>query len=1242
MKSGFRFLFFLALSLSLSGIAWAMGPTAVALADSPIYVRPGGDNTLCNGTVDVDYSAGVAPNCAVQTIQQGITLVDPGGTVYVAAGTYTEQVTIGQGLTLEGSGVGTTVISGTNTGRGIYLLDLTQGVTVTNLTVQHFQDGIVFGTYTDVITDVAIVDVATITNTRHGILSNAQSLTNITLQRVDASFNGLPGSSGRGVFFQSSGAVRNHVTIADGTFNNNLLAGIDLNIGQARDVVITGNTVTHNGDAGIGVLGAFSALIDDNVVTDNGRFGIEIKNPDGDGTMTGPNRIVISNNVVSRTGPPASDLRDLGGIVVIRRDVVTSDGNPDIPSGVIVISNTISGYQQPSDHEGFGIVVEGTEMRVEHNTLQNNEVGIQVQAGNVGYPGSSPTGTALTPQANTAYFDRGNSPIACIVVEDNTFSDNTVDSANVGPTGIPSVTNIDTNIAFCAIQPAIDDVNTLDGHTILAPAGAYTETLDITKSITLSGELGTIIYPDANIPSFGDVHGGAVVWIQAPNVTIQNLTVDGDNPAISGGNAVYGSDVNAFRGIYMRDTCYDGALVENVTLQNLARGVNFYCGHDHVVRNNLVRYLGGPDDGNHGYGILMMNDTSAQILNNEVMTLTLAGVFMQNNHSADDTLISGNVVTNAGIGLGWNMLYGGAHGVVEHNTVYGAGLGMQVTSIQIGSIEIRENNVTLLHSDNEGFYVWNTYSGTTSILSNTLSGGNRGIWLADNDADFGLGQAYLTLSGNDIDGASIGVEASSVSPNHPVSLVATGNAISNSSEAGMLLTGTEVITAVIGGSLADANVFAGNAVNISVTLPYTNPDVLATYNDWGVTALADIEAAIHHQVDDAALAEVLYYTISADAEPPSVLADGSSFAVVTATLGGLYAPAGHTVDLTTTLGALSALGGATDGSGNVVVTIHSTLTGLATITATAGYQSAVATVDFGASPLDHFSLSPVADQVAGVDFAVTITAEDSLNGVVMDYNGYAALADASGALAPATVGPFVDGVWSGLLTITSAWVDDVLTATHPISAGISGSSNPFTVTHNVAAAIALAPDPETATAGESVTYTVTASDAYGNDWDATGAAVYAITPGAGGSWLDNVYSAALAGSWTVTATLGDLDDTAALTVSPGAAASFTFAAIADQLTGEPFTVTITALDAFGNTATGFTGPATLTDTTGTIAPAVSGSFVDGVWSGAVTIDVEATGVVITATAGAVSGSSAPFDVIQSDFFIYLPFVVRNS
>src|SRR5690606_24238953 len=127
-------------------------------------------------------------------------------------------------------------------------------------------------------------------------------------------------------------------------------------------------------------------------------FGIEIKLPDGTGLEDGDGSIVVRDNIVQRTVPITetnpSEVRDLGGIVVIRRAWVTSGGNVDIPTGVIVKNNTVSGYVQSNPaslSDGFGIVIEGTNMRAYSNTVSNNDVGIQVQQGHLPYAANTNT-----------------------------------------------------------------------------------------------------------------------------------------------------------------------------------------------------------------------------------------------------------------------------------------------------------------------------------------------------------------------------------------------------------------------------------------------------------------------------------------------------------------------------------------------------------------------------------------------------------------------------------------------------------------------------------------------------------------------------------------------------------------------------------------------------------------------------------------------------------------------------------
>ena len=73
-------------------------------AATPIFIRTDGSDSECDGTLDVAYPGGAGPlPCAVQTIQKGVDLVDPGGTVEVAAGLYLENVIVSKSLTLLGA-----------------------------------------------------------------------------------------------------------------------------------------------------------------------------------------------------------------------------------------------------------------------------------------------------------------------------------------------------------------------------------------------------------------------------------------------------------------------------------------------------------------------------------------------------------------------------------------------------------------------------------------------------------------------------------------------------------------------------------------------------------------------------------------------------------------------------------------------------------------------------------------------------------------------------------------------------------------------------------------------------------------------------------------------------------------------------------------------------------------------------------------------------------------------------------
>lgn len=167
---------------------------------------------------------------------------------------------------------------------------------------------------------------------------------------------------------------------------------------------------------------------------------------------------------------------------------------------------------------------------------------------------------------------------------------------------------------------------------------------------------------------------------------------------------------------------------------------------------------------------------------------------------------------------------------------------------------------------------------------------------------------------------------------------------------------------------------------------------------------------------------------------------------------------------------------------------------------------------------------------------------------------------------------------------------------------------------------------------------------YRNDentnWSSSG-----LTPPVNTSNASNItFTPSSPGNGTITATDPNYsisDQTGIITVNPGTVNSFSIYIEGDtHRLGYHFPVTITALDAEDNIATGFTGRVLIEDLTGEISPDTSGYFTNGVWNGGVTVYREYTNDVITITelGGTATGTSGYFNIIPapgiqiSDFY----------
>jgi hypothetical protein len=160
-----------------------------------------------------------------------------------------------------------------------------------------------------------------------------------------------------------------------------------------------------------------------------------------------------------------------------------------------------------------------------------------------------------------------------------------------------------------------------------------------------------------------------------------------------------------------------------------------------------------------------------------------------------------------------------------------------------------------------------------------------------------------------------------------------------------------------------------------------------------------------------------------------------------------------------------------------------------------------------------------------------------------------------------------------------------------------------------------------------------------------GTAITGVTIPDGSKKADFYYYDDKAGTWEISVSTDDYrffviwpyyiqnygDDKEQLAVTPGPLDHFAFDTISSpKQVAVPFSIAITAYDAYNNVKTDYTGTNSLSDTTGTINPAVTGAFVNGKWTGLVTINRIDNNVKITTSGGLLispkTGESNVFDV----------------
>jgi RHS repeat-associated protein len=239
--------------------------------------------------------------------------------------------------------------------------------------------------------------------------------------------------------------------------------------------------------------------------------------------------------------------------------------------------------------------------------------------------------------------------------------------------------------------------------------------------------------------------------------------------------------------------------------------------------------------------------------------------------------------------------------------------------------------------------------------------------------------------------------------------------------------------------------------------------------------------------------------------------------------------------------------------------------------------------------MTNFVVTAASTVTAGSATSFTVTAEDQYYDVYPSYSGTVNFTSTDGAASLPGNSTLVDGVGTFSATLYTAGYQNFI-ATDTVNSDITGQSSAITVDPGSLANLAVLA-PTNVTAGDGFAYTVAAEDAYGNIVPSySGTVAFTSTDGAAvlpanstleygvGAFSGTLYTA---GSQTLTATDtvdSDLTGAGNPTVSAAAATHFAVSAPGTEVAGADITFTVTAQDAYNNTAAGYTGTVEFTST----------------------------------------------------------------
>ncbi len=695
------------------------------------------------------------------TIQDAINAASDGDTIEIAAGTYTEQLSItGKNINLNGVGAVTVkapavmdvsfIVPPAAEPYKYAVIGVQNGnVDISNLSV----DGADGGNQTDPAGQAGAGDY------------NGIYYFNAAGHVSDVNVTGIEDSPLSGV--QRGSAIVGYVT--DGVDRSFVVSDSTVSSFQKNGIVFAGDHM--HGDAhGNTITGAGpTSLIAQN--------GVEVLFG-ADGT--------VHDNVISGIGwTPATDVGtgvlvyDAGSGVTVDHNQITGVAGPgdagiyfhdsDAPEASF---NTLTNLQQALTQDGSFT----TELNQHDNTFINDDANVTIDASS-----NSGAFTFTGTPGNDIITGTGGLKDVVSYTETLTASDFSYDSvhntwivttANEGTdtlSGIEKVTDgthtfllVDPHGSFTTIQAAVDAASS--GDTILIGSGTYKEQVLINgKNVTLEGVGNvTVQSPDsaslvASFNAFGQDKYAVIGVENASNVTIDNITVDGlgqgNQPGAAGGDFEGIAYLNASGHVTnsiitgVIDTPFDGAQHGNA----LAAFVTDHSAQTLEVANNTIEDF-------QKNGMKLSGDgLTVNVHDNHVTGLGATGTIAQNGieliNGAGGSVIHNDVsdigyspASDVGTGI---LVYQAASGVqVDNNTVTGVS-GPGDSGIDFFSSDAPEASGNILTGLQQGLTQDGTFTTVINQSGNTFTNDDANLTF---DAHAG-GPSSFTIqgtSGNDV------------------------------------------------------------------------------------------------------------------------------------------------------------------------------------------------------------------------------------------------------------------------------------------------------------------------------------------------------------------------------------------------------------------------------------------------------------------------------------------------------------